>query len=565
MTPRRAALAMVGCALAASAWAASGTGPFAPPPLHALLDGSSLRAAALTTVLRAVGAALVFAPVGAFAVLAARRPDGSVPAARALVAVAMALAAAGGALLLWPGRAWRTADALALAAAMVGGTLGVVAGTATLAAPPARRRLGRVLAISTLVAAAAVAVAGIASLERRPMSPPAATITSAEKRRVFYLIRRANPRKVPPGDTRTLRLTARELTVLAAWAEGILGRHWRAAVALGSGSVRVSSSLPIAGGRRFLNAVLQFRPTVEPAGMAVQVEHLRVGRLVVPRPFATALARMVLFVLGRDDRLAPFLEATRAVDVTPQALSVAYTRVDLPPGATAEVFGPALAGDVDPDAVRAHARHLVDVSTRIAPGPLAVDEALRSSFAFAQARADENGAAAENRAALVALGILLGHDRLQAAVGPVLEPADWRKVGPALRRPTLRGRKDWTRHFFVSAALTALSAESVSDAAGIFKEELDADGGSGFSFGDLLADRAGTCFAIAATRDDDAARRMQERLAAGLGIEELVPPADGLPEGITDAQLERQYGGVGGTAYRRLAEAIERRLPGCAP
>jgi len=159
----------------------------------------------------------------------------------------------------------------------------------------------------------------------------------------------------------------------------------------------------------------------------------------------------------------------------------------------------------------------------------------------------------------------LFNDRLQTAVGPVLEEEEWRTIGPALHRPLLRGRKDWTRHFFVSAALTALSAESVSDAAGIFKEELDADGGSGFSFGDLLADRAGTCFALAATRDEDGAQRMQQRLAEGLRVEELFPQPDGLPEGITDAQLERQYGGVGGDAYRRLAQDIESRLPPCMP
>jgi hypothetical protein len=161
--------------------------------------------------------------------------------------------------------------------------------------------------------------------------------------------------------------------------------------------------------------------------------------------------------------------------------------------------------------------------------------------------------------------VLLGHDRLETLVGPVVDGEDWDDIGPALRRPRMRGRRDWTRHFFVSAALTVLSAESVSDAAGLFKEELDADGGSGFSFGDLLADRAGTCFALAATRDEPSAQAMQQRLAGAFRVEEVFPAAEDLPEGITDADLERQYGGVGGTGYRKLAEAIEARLPGCSP
>ena len=67
------------------------------------------------------------------------------------------------------------------------------------------------------------------------------------------------------------------------------------------------------------------------------------------------------------------------------------------------------------------------------------------------------GARIENRAALLALGILLGHPQLQGIVGRVVEEHDGRRATP-LALTTLRGRNDWTKHFFVSAALTVLSA-----------------------------------------------------------------------------------------------------------
>jgi hypothetical protein len=47
-----------------------------------------------------------------------------------------------------------------------------------------------------------------------------------------------------------------------------------------------------------------------------------------------------------------------------------------------------------------------------------------------------------------------------------------------LTRTTRRGRYDWTKNFFVSAALTVLSAQAPSDAIGLFKEELEAGAGS---------------------------------------------------------------------------------------
>ena len=137
-----------------------------------------------------------------------------------------------------------------------------------------------------------------------------------------------------------------------------------------------------------------------------------------------------------------------------------------------------------------------------------------------------------------------------------------RRAAP-LARTTLRGRDDWTTHFFVSAALTVVSAQAPSDAVGLFKEELDAGGGSGFSFGDLLADRAGTTFAILATRDAAAARALQERLAGGFRVDDFFPEAADLPEDIQDAELQSRYGGVGGPLFRSYAAEVERRLWNC--
>jgi hypothetical protein len=564
VTRRAAGLALLGHAAVLGFWAASATGPFAPPPLRALVDGSSLKAATLVTAVRALAGAVAFVPVGLLAVFTLRRGGDRGPVVlRAVLAEAGALVVATSVLVLWPGRRWRIADALTLVMAWTGASLGVALGLAAAGDGPSRRRMGRVGAAATLFLAAGACILFYISVEPQALSPPSPAITSADKRRVYYRFRGVNPRKIPPGRTRTLRLTGQDLSVLASWAQGIVGRDWRAAVALGPGTVRVSSSLPVGG--RYLNGVLQVRPRTRDGRLTVDVERLQVGRLAVPVPILRAVSSVALAAIRRDDRLAPFLDATRVVEVQPSQMSVTYGRVDLPPGSLAEALGPALAGDVDPEAIRAHARHLVAESRRMEPGPTAVAQALRSAFRLARARSDESTPVLENKAALLALGVMLGHDRLETLVGPVVDGDDWAAIGPALRRPRMRGRRDWTRHFFVSAALTVLSAESVSDAAGLFKEELDADGGSGFSFGDLMADRAGTCFALAATGDDEAAREMQQRLAAGLRVEEIFPPAEDLPEGISDGELQREYGGVGGTAYRRLTEVIESRLPACSP
>ena len=159
---------------------------------------------------------------------------------------------------------------------------------------------------------------------------------------------------------------------------------------------------------------------------------------------------------------------------------------------------------------------------------------------------------------------MLGTTHLTTFAGDVAD-AGQKTLAARLRAgTTAHGRADWTRHFSLSGALTVLSAVAPSDAAGLLKEELDADGGSGFSFGDLLADRSGTRFAELATRSEETAAAVQRRVAAGFRLDDFFPPGKDLPEDIPDSELRARYGGVGGPLYRKYADEIERRLASAA-
>ena len=249
----------------------------------------------------------------------------------------------------------------------------------------------------------------------------------------------------------------------------------------------------------------------------------------------------------------------------PGSVECTYGPLQLPPGFREDLFGPTVGSKAVLASIRAQVEHLLIVVDRSLPSPPTFAMCFETAFALARERSIGNDPVAENRAAIFALGVLLGHPRVEEFLGPVRPEAGYGAARRALYRVTLRGRSDWTKHFCVSAAIVILSDGAVSNAAGLLKEELDADiGGSGFSFSDLLADRAGTAFALVATRDEQAARAMQDRLGRGFQIDELFPPAADLPEGIPDAELQSHYGGVGGELYRHLTEEIERRVSGCA-
>jgi hypothetical protein len=170
----------------------------------------------------------------------------------------------------------------------------------------------------------------------------------------------------------------------------------------------------------------------------------------------------------------------------------------------------------------------------------------------------------DNRSALLALGIAIGHDRLARFAGLDRRDEVVQRAMAVGQQATLRGRGDWAKHFCLSGALAVLENPFLSDVGGLLKEEVDALAkGTGFSFGDLAADRAGVRFAHAATASEDAAAAMQARLRRGYSADDFFPPASDLPENLTVEEFRRSYRGVGDERYRQKVREIEARLDRC--
>jgi hypothetical protein len=122
---------------------------------------------------------------------------------------------------------------------------------------------------------------------------------------------------------------------------------------------------------------------------------------------------------------------------------------------------------------------------------------------------------------------------------------------------TLLGREDSAQHFGISAALVAWAGEPAANAIGLYKEIDDARVGSGFSFADLAADRAGTRFGeLVVARGPGLDKVLQAALTDG----DLVPPLRGLPEYLSEADFQRLFGNGDSAAYRDVMTEIERRL-----
>ncbi len=194
-------------------------------------------------------------------------------------------------------------------------------------------------------------------------------------------------------------------------------------------------------------------------------------------------------------------------------------------------------------------------------GDALADHYIRRAAAAAQAEK------VSPRAFLLALGVAFDHTNLLRSnplLGRVLaqveSDAERKHRLGVLGDPTLRRRNDWLLHFTIAAALTAQLGPEAAEQMSLAKELLDAQGGSGFSFGDLAADFAGIALAKALLADANAANKQIAYLAESYRGDDFLAANADLAEGISLERFKRTYGTVQDPRFLDKAETIRKRL-----
>jgi hypothetical protein len=419
--------------------------------------------------------------------------------------------------------------------------------------PPRRRRwrtLLVLLAAAVMLPAALVAAALAAALQREPRVVVAQEVSADDVARAMLLLRTHDPRRAMPGVVSTALVLPRDVEVLITHG----ARRWvRAASQLtlerGAATLVVSTPAPqhplLGAFGGWLNLELRLLET----GGLPAIDHVRVGGLPLPAWLVEHATRQTARRLGLAAELQLAGEVLRRVRFNPQNLLVTYAWQH-------DSARRLLAGLVPPDELqrlRAYADLLAQVAQRQPQWELPMVELLPPLFALAAERTRAGAdAAAENRAALAVL-TLFANNRHLGSVVPAAR--SWPRARPL--RLTLAGRPDFPLHFLISAALATESTGVLSQAIGLYKEVTDARSGSGFSFNDMAANRAGTRFGERLVREP---ALMQQRLAAAVPEADLIHPVADLPEFMPEAEFVRRFGGVGAPRYEALMADIERRV-----
>lgn len=405
----------------------------------------------------------------------------------------------------------------------------------------ALRWLGAGLALAVVLAAIALV---LLLPSRQPRVERATAVEVADVERAMRLVRVHDPRRALPGVVRTLALSQHEAEVLLNQAAARLGGgRWR--VEIGTEQLRVLGSVPLPVST--LGAWLDIEVLADATQGLPRLRSARVGRLPLPTPLLDWLLRAWA---DRHDLAgeAPVVSIHR-VTLQPRRLQALYAWGPDAPGRLLALLLP----QPERERMRAYAQRLAELAAAADGQARSVSEVLPPLFELARQRSsDSRSAALENRAALLVLG-LAAHG---GGLGLLLP--QWRdRLAARPIRLTLAGRSDFPQHLLVSAALAADSGIGLADTLGLYKELSDARWGSGFSFNDIAANRAGTRLGELAISDPE---RTQARLA-GLATEgELMPDVSDLPEFLSEREFRERFGAPGTPAYRQMMGDIEQRL-----
>lgn len=373
-------------------------------------------------------------------------------------------------------------------------------------------------------------------------------LSAANVERAKRILDKNDPRKLKSGEQRTIVVTQQDLDLAANYlAHRYAGGG--ATVNLGERTMHISLSAEVPHNPlgRYANVEVSL---VEDDSL-LRLDRLQMGRLRVPAFAANWLLGRAYEAVRKNGDLPATTDLIKSVRLTSGTLAVSYQWEESLPDRLRSM----LVTKEDQERIRAYHMQLVETSRSLAPGHVSLVRLMVPLFALSGKRSERGDAVAENRAALLVLAAYVNGRGL----GRIIPSAQgW--PSPVMHKATLNGREDFAKHFIVSAALAAHSGSPLSDAVGLYKELRDARGGSGFSFNDICADRAGTLFGERSAENSASAAKLQQRMHDGVKESDVIPSTKDLPEFMPEPEFRRRFGGVGEPKYNAMMEEIERRI-----
>ncbi|WP_448213440.1 hypothetical protein [Colwellia sp. MEBiC06753] len=364
----------------------------------------------------------------------------------------------------------------------------------------------------------------------------------------------------------SLRLTLPEINGLSALLHRAVAQI-AVDIKLSEQGATLSSTVSLA--KVISGAYINFSTTLLPSAHGINLSEVKLGTVTLSGDFSMSLIKLIVDYFTGEDTAQQLLDTVRAVAIKNDELEVTLNVLEDLLALTSEqsLFNSLrdnLTISGDKELIKQYYQYLISQSPIVGRNTSLADF-FNLAFSYINQLNLKQPASSyveQNRAMLVALALYFGHDNFAVLIGNIdkLTRTETNRQRIHRRSVTLAGRNDLQKHFIYSVAIQLLSNNSASDAIGEFKEFLDSNkGGSGFSFVDLLADRAGTRLANIATYSEQQGQQIQALLVS-VTDEALLPSIENLAEGLDQQTFENKYQGVDSKQYQQVLKQLDSHL-----
>ncbi|MEI6269383.1 MAG: hypothetical protein WCP01_10925 [Methylococcaceae bacterium] len=358
--------------------------------------------------------------------------------------------------------------------------------------------------------------------------------------------------KTKPDEISTIELTEADLNLAANY---LLNRYRKSAVNIEIKNevlrFTVTMTLPKNKLGHYLN--ISFRLGNDGHSDLPSLTKFKAGKLLLPAKFAAFVIDNIIRHTSLNDYFILATRPIKTITIDPEKITISYYS-SIDSFIQARNF---LTQNSDTPNIDIYQKKLDEIITQHDPAwRLSLAELLKPLFVLALQRSTLENAIEENKIAIIAVNNYVNRKETKKFLSfPAV------KLSAEKRYPTfLYKRTDLAQHFIGSAAITASVNGQVAKVVGEEKELSDAQGGSGFSFIDLAADKAGTRFGELATSSPENARKLQKAMSAIKDYSDFMPDPTDLPEHMNEAEFKLRYQSVDSDVYQALSKQIDARI-----
>ncbi|MCF7969714.1 MAG: hypothetical protein K9L22_00920 [Methylococcaceae bacterium] len=287
-----------------------------------------------------------------------------------------------------------------------------------------------------------------------------------------------------------------------------------------------------------------------PRDQAPEIKNLKIGKITISDLYAGLLIEKAIQHTQLNQYLSLFSENLKEIHIGSDQLQIKY---QLSTQVSAKIQS-LLIPNIDEVALNQYQETLNKALLKHDAGwRLSLSSILQPLFQLALQRSTAANAIEENR-----LVIFIANRYVNNYSGSGIKNKKSKAI--PYYAATLYKRNDMAQHFMWSATLSASGSSHLAYSVGIEKELGDAKGGSGFSFIDLAADRAGVIFGEYATASPEQALKIQQKMAHISNYQAFMPDIRDLPENLSIQAFEAQYQSIDSPQFQNVINDINQRI-----